>query len=365
MKVASASMSMALLAPAFEPDELDAATARLIAQLLLQDIADISQTRKGKARADAPLSDEELAFRIQSEIWENAARTASDHAMARSLNTAIDSDYRVLRAASIAEQAAEDDRRAAEALHNGGQLPPLSDAQRLVEDPSFSALADPEPVAKENAHASSSKIVMPQTVTSIIPSKVSISKGKARAIEAKPEPRPPRVECTSCGDPVKPYAYLNGPCGHAYCGTCVSDLIKAAIRDESLYPPRCCAQPFPHAAVIPFISSKLLETYKMKRMELDVPAASRVFCPTPTCSTFLGSSEATQKDIKCEKCGISVCSKCRQAAHPGNDCIENQSMVDLRKLAKSEKWQTCPGCKAIVELNVESTLENSDVDDEN
>ncbi|KAG6855483.1 hypothetical protein H0H87_002210 [Tephrocybe sp. NHM501043] len=124
-----------------EPDALDAATSKLIAELLLEDISDISRRRKGKGRADAPLSDEELAFRMQRDIWEDTVRTVSDHAMAKSLNAAIDTDNRLLRAVSIFEQAAGDDRRAAQALSNGEPLPPLSKAQRLVEDPTFSELA--------------------------------------------------------------------------------------------------------------------------------------------------------------------------------------------------------------------------------
>ncbi|GLB44298.1 hypothetical protein LshimejAT787_1602280 [Lyophyllum shimeji] len=70
----------------------------LIAQLTLQDIAEISRSRKGKARADAPLSDEELAL--------------------------------------------QDDRRAALALSDGGELPPPSNAQRLAEDPAFLQLTE-------------------------------------------------------------------------------------------------------------------------------------------------------------------------------------------------------------------------------
>lgn len=161
-----------------------------------------------------------------------------------------------------------------------------------------------------------------------------------------------RIECTSCGDPVKVTAYLKAPCGHAYCGDCIADLIQAATRDESLYPPRCCSKAFLDSDITPLLSLNLLQLYQSKQTEFDIPAANRIYCPTPTCSIFLGSSKNTFGCILCKKCSIFICCKCRQPAHPGNDCTENQSILELHKLAKSEKWQTCPGCKAIVELQV-------------
>ncbi|KAG6871959.1 hypothetical protein C0995_014470 [Termitomyces sp. Mi166 len=162
MESSSTLKPISIFTPVLEPDDLDAATSRLIVQLLLQDIAEINARRKGKARVDAPLSDEELAFRMQREFWENTVRTVNDYAMAKSLNDAIDTDYRFLRALSIQEQAAEDDRRAALALSNGRQLPPQSDAQRLVENPSFSDLS--EPASEEFTFNSSSKAAQKRVV---------------------------------------------------------------------------------------------------------------------------------------------------------------------------------------------------------
>lgn len=136
------SSAFSTLTPTLELDDLDAATSKLIIELLLQDITEISARRKGKARIDAPLSDEELAFRMQHESWESTVRTINDHTMAMSLNDAIGTDHRFLSVLAITERAAEDDRRAALALSNGGELPPPSNAQRLVQDPSFSGLSE-------------------------------------------------------------------------------------------------------------------------------------------------------------------------------------------------------------------------------
>ncbi|KAG5642660.1 hypothetical protein DXG03_002372 [Asterophora parasitica] len=117
------------------------ATMKLIAELALDDITEISNSRKGKGRASAPLSDEEIAFQLQRELLEVDMGELGDFTMARSLNHIIDSDRAFLNALSVAERAEKDDRRAALAVSEGNALPPLSNAQQLLlEDPTFSVL---------------------------------------------------------------------------------------------------------------------------------------------------------------------------------------------------------------------------------
>lgn len=41
---------------------------------------------------------------------------------------------------------------------------------------------------------------------------------------------------------------------------------------------------------------------------------------------------------------------CKQTTHPGDTCSETTAILAVRALAKAEKWQTCVGCNAIVEL---------------
>lgn len=126
----------------FDSYDLDIETSRLIAQLTLDDIAEISGTRKGKARADVPLSDEEIAFQIQGEFWESALRTIGDRRMAESISNAIEADDAYLNATSIVEQAAQDDRQGALALSSGRELPQPSHVQRLLEDANLSVLLE-------------------------------------------------------------------------------------------------------------------------------------------------------------------------------------------------------------------------------
>ncbi|KAG5638838.1 hypothetical protein H0H81_009609 [Sphagnurus paluster] len=118
-------------------------TYKLIAQLTLQDIDEIDGSRKGKARANAPLSDEQIALRMQREYFQSSIREMNDLAMAKSLHDAIERDHSLLSSLSVMEQAAQDDHNMALALSNGRPLPEKSAAQRLVEDPAFVELAQP------------------------------------------------------------------------------------------------------------------------------------------------------------------------------------------------------------------------------
>ena len=130
-------------------------------------------------------------------------------------------------------------------------------------------------------------------------------------------------------------------------------MIETCTRDESLYPPRCCTQPFVYDTFVHLLSSRIRAAFDAKRVELDVPSASRIYCPWPTCSAFLGCSESSNSgDLVCGECGVPVCSQCRQPSHSGENCAENAGTLAVRELARTERWQTCPGCSAIVELNI-------------
>ena len=113
---------------AANPD-LDRVTARLVAELALEDLAAINGRRKGKAREDVPPTDEDVAMAEQLLIYEAMLQAMDDFRFAESLDDALEADARAL----AAEQAVMDDRRFAEALANGHDLPRRSRAQELAE----------------------------------------------------------------------------------------------------------------------------------------------------------------------------------------------------------------------------------------
>ena len=125
-------------------------------------------------------------------------------------------------------------------------------------------------------------------------------------------------------------------------------------RDESLFPLRCCQQPIPIAKVLPILSLALRALFEQKNAEFSVLTKDRVYCSNRNCSTFLGSSEGRLflDTIMCLRCYANTCPQCKESAHPGEGCGVSASNEALQALAKSQGWQTCPGCNAMVELNV-------------
>lgn len=117
----------------------DTASELLVAELVLNDIAAVQATRKGKAREDAPRTDEDIAFDLQATSLSALIGILGDHQFASSIDRAIESDVRQLWTLGLLEQAERDDHRAAIALGDGHDLPRQTSSQRMMEQ----ALARP------------------------------------------------------------------------------------------------------------------------------------------------------------------------------------------------------------------------------
>ena len=118
-------------------DELDMVTAALIAKLAHDDLADVMGSRKGKARADSLPSDDEIAYQLQIEQYDQWLSIVEDAKIAKSIEGALVTDAAYLDAFITAEQAAAEDRIAAELLSRGEALPDPKSCQTRLEHPNF------------------------------------------------------------------------------------------------------------------------------------------------------------------------------------------------------------------------------------
>ncbi|KAH0826900.1 hypothetical protein J3R83DRAFT_4491 [Lanmaoa asiatica] len=130
----------------------DTASELLVTELVLNDIAAVQATRKGKAREDFPRSDEDIAFDLQAASLNAFIGILHDYQFASSVDRAIESDARQLGRLALQEQAERDDHRAAAALGEGHDLPRQTLSQRMMEQ----TLAQParEPPPAHRAHPS-------------------------------------------------------------------------------------------------------------------------------------------------------------------------------------------------------------------
>ncbi|KAJ7585913.1 hypothetical protein C8J56DRAFT_787856 [Mycena floridula] len=338
--------------------QIDATTAILVARFALDDIAAVKDRRKDKRPEHAGLSDEELAFEQQAESLQQYISVLQDDIFSKSIQQALDTDMGMLDTLRVVERAESDDHIYAAALAEGRALPLKSNSQRALEDRYFYRLSGV--FLRINLH-----------LTISLPLNIEINKirinqsaaGARRKILAKTKPSRfelrtlergrqagDHASCIACSDPVPPNdpaSRLLAPCRHYYCRDCLVGLVEASLTDGELLPLRCCKQPFQTDLVLPFIPNSRLVQFQDKLKELEVPPADRVYCPKPSCSLFLGSTGTASE---CPACHTKVCGQCKEVDHPGMECQENISVQQLHTLAKQKHWQTCPSCKAIVEL---------------
>ena len=118
-------------------DELDMETAALIAKLVQDDLAEIMGSRKGKARADSLPSDDEIAYQLQNEQYNQWLSIVEDAKLAKSIEGALITDAAYLDVYFTAEEAAAEDQIAAEFLSRGEALPDPKSCQTRLEHPNF------------------------------------------------------------------------------------------------------------------------------------------------------------------------------------------------------------------------------------
>nr|AAS46753.1 hypothetical protein PDUPB2 [Pleurotus djamor] len=356
--------------------DADPETSLLIANLILDDISELENRRKGKNRHDTPQTDEELSLSLQERHLRDLLGNIQDFQFAQGLDRALSSDLRLINTLSIAERAAHDDRVAALALSEGRPLPAKTPSQRHVETMTFarprasqdsSRGAPPTLSSSTSAYgfhpASSSSMATTSPVYGFrpAPAESAVSAGTSRPTSAyrssvfvtSTTPTVPparRRECVSCMEGIQ-RGGITGLCGHDYCSGCIVDLVTSCTKDESLYPLRCCGQNLDERQILAFLgNARLTAEFQSKAREFATPALQRVYCPQPTCSAFLGTSVQGQT-MNCHRCGSGVCMGCKRPAHGRESCQESTAVSELRDLAQRNGWQTCPGCHAIVELH--------------
>ncbi|KAF9007107.1 hypothetical protein BDQ17DRAFT_260716 [Cyathus striatus] len=156
--------------------------------------------------------------------------------------------------------------------------------------------------------------------------------------------------CTACTDAIlDDETHLRAPCGDIYCYMCTLRMVDAATSDVSLFPLSCCQRVIPSEDIATILPPDKRPSFRDKTTEHTTNILYRVYCPIPTCTTFLGSSKGYEGNWLCTSCKLDICGKCKQQAHPGDTCQGYVGSILLKELVQSQAWQTCPKCKAVVE----------------
>ena len=153
--------------------------------------------------------------------------------------------------------------------------------------------------------------------------------------------------CVICTDQFRARQLITAPCGDRYCIACLGELYDLAMKDESLFPPRCCRQPIPLEIATQLLSSTQVQEFLEKTIEFTTH--DRIYCHDNSCGAFIRPDKTSGEKAMCI-CGALTCIVCKAAAHEG-DCPEDPAYVSLMEFARAEGYQACQQCKRLVELS--------------
>lgn len=119
-------------------------------------------------------------------------------------------------------------------------------------------------------------------------------------------------ECRACAEKNDADGSYTAPCEHNYCDDCLKGLFSLSMKDETVYPPRCCRQPIPYDDVRLFLGAELARDFDAKREELDDQA--RLYCHVPTCSAYIRGADRNGALGTCFHCYATTCVTCKVSA---------------------------------------------------
>ncbi|KAK1974310.1 IBR finger domain-containing protein [Colletotrichum cereale] len=323
-------------------DEVDDETLQLILQIQLHDLDSIKQRSKGKNR-QGEICDADLAVEAYESELKSRILLVLDRCMCKSMAKANQLDGRLISILVHQEKLAAQDREVAIHLSRGGDVNEDSSADTTQGKPS--RVVDEELLGKLiSLYVSTDGYgdVLEQAESSTW----AASRGQTTdtAKEVKREKR----QCNSCLRSSIFTDLARCPCSHEYCRDCLLKLFETSLKDESLFPPRCCGQPIHVNDYRRFLPSTLVREFQAKAVELSTP--NRTYCHKPTCSTFI-PKEFTKDDIAvCQRCKYRTCAMCKGAEHKDQDCAQDSLTQDVLQIAAANGWQRCFSCRSIVEL---------------
>lgn len=315
--------------------------------LHILDISTISSNSTALIRLPSPNSNlvgpdsEFLAFRLYAQELQQATISIRDHRMAESLDEASRLDEALINTSEELERIAREDRILAQGLSRGIPLPQLLAPESIKEilcPSTFLEIEDALPGKTEKGKASADSKNRYQTSASATLSSVPTQ----------------YFECVICGDRKPSYQLIPVHCSHShrYCIDCLRSLFVAATNDESLNPPKCDGTIINLSLILPYLTTR--QTLEFKAKSIEFSTTRRLYCFSPSCSTFLGSlAEGEVVPVQCYKCFKRSCKACGSAWHGlFTPCKDGNDAEAVEVLRNDFNYQRCPGCRRMVELQV-------------
>ena len=152
--------------------------------------------------------------------------------------------------------------------------------------------------------------------------------------------------CIACEENVADVDCVKLRCGHSFCARCLDSVFTLSMKDETVFPPRCCDSTITLRVARKHLPRNLIKEYEARCLELSTK--DRIYCHEATCSAFIAPHSIHNNEAICQKCNARTCKKCRSKWHFG-PCSSEEEDTTLTNLAISMSWKRCPDCKTMVE----------------
>ena len=305
---------------------LDIASLRVAIECQQGDLEELTSKQKGKHR-EGEIPDFDLAIAACKSELEALELLLADRIMCTSIARAVHSDGSLIYAGMAAEDQIVRDRQFVQSL-NGNQNAPVSEPRK--DEPAL----DDEFISELEALY----LGFPDQG---LPDQPESSSWAASRVHEKAS------KCINCREDYTFIDVARCPCSHEYCRECLATLFEMSIKDETLFPPRCCAQPIPIDVNRIFLPPKLVGEFNAKKIEFETD--NRTYCHEPSCSTFVPLQFIKENVAHCVRCSKTTCSICKGPSHQG-ECTQDPAVQEILRVATENGWQRCTNCGRVVEL---------------
>lgn len=378
-------------------EDMDDDSYEVVLQLMLEDSQQLAEG-KGKQK-EGTRTDTQVAFDLYAQEIQNALTTDLDHRLTLSVHQAMRSDANAITQIQHEELMARHDRQVALAVSRGRvppamplplPLPPPAPApapapapEQVPETASAPATDDRESLGSEQSgiHPTKpedrpepgdvvydrqpSKGKEPETAPlrhtkhkstedfgshdeaddDLVLGSKPAKAGESSSWVASRQPQPTQRLCLFCTEPLPELRLIRAPCSHECCHDCIKMLFNSALRDETLFPPRCCQQVIPVEKHSEILGQDIVKLYHAKQIELSTK--DRTYCYNTECGTFIKPGDVGH----CPSCDLHTCTSCNKAAHSG-DCPQDSELHRVLEMAEQKGWRRCAKCNAMVELSL-------------
>jgi hypothetical protein len=313
----------------------DDQSKKIILDLLLQDLQDLQEEQKGK-QTEGRHTDLDLAIDCMRRDIISSQTSIEDEILAHSTSAAISTDQNVLASIQHDERVADQDHRLALAINNGEPAPP----------PHPNTTGEFELASNDESDDTVSVVMGDLMDRMSLRDESYNGESSSRAISSYRTPTRQRV-CVSCLERCTVILFI-GQCGHEFCLDCTRQMFLGAIKDEELYPPRCCGNVVPPGVAMRVLNYKELRSFSERALEWT--SKDRVYCADPTCSKFIPPFAIDNDHGTCHECHQQTHLPCRSLIHTGVDCPLDETLPIVLRIGEAEGWKRCPNCRTMIEL---------------